>query len=303
MAIIVGRRKEQEDLLEWCRSRKAELICLCGRRGVGKTFLVEKTFRDRLAFSATGSAGGLMRAQLRGFHEALRKYGSCERAMPRDWFEAFWRLRGLLQTPDVVHSREGRRVVFLDEFAWFSTKRSSFLIAFANFWNTWAAWEDDLVVIICVSSTSWIAKHIFENIGSMYNRVTRRMPLSPFTLLEMRELADAMALGWDRTTLLLAHMVFGGIPAYLDLLDRDLSLDENIDALCLDACAPLQQEASRLMEATLGDTPLHRKILGLLASKRTGAHRTEVDERLGTGGSGSLKRALDDLEGCRYVRR
>lgn len=51
-------------------------------------------------------------------------------------------------------SDEGRRVVFLDEFPWFATKQSDFLIAFADFWNSWASKQDDLVVIICESATA-----------------------------------------------------------------------------------------------------------------------------------------------------
>jgi len=302
MALIIGRRQEQAKLREWCRSRKAELICVYGRRRVGKTFLVDKTFRNRLAFSVAGSEEKRMRTQLKAFHDALRAYGGGERAVPQDWFEAFRRLRAILQSPDVIRSEEGRRVVFLDEFPWFATKRSDFLAAFANFWNAWASWQDDLVVIICGSATSWIIKNIFENTGSMYNRVTRQLYLAPFTLRETQEMADSMGMGWGHDSILMTYMVFGGLPYYLDMLERSQSLAQNIDSLCLDVTAPLRREVPNLMEATLGDTPLHRDILGLLAGTRKGIHRTEIDERLGTRGSGSLKRALDDLEKCGYVR-
>lgn len=301
MALIVGRRKEQEDLAEWCRSRKAELICIYGRRRVGKTYLVEQTFRGRLAFAATGSEDKRMRTQLRVFHEALRAQGGGERALPKDWFEAFGRLRELLLSPGVPRSEEGRRIVFLDEFPWFATKRSDFLVAFADFWNAWASKQDDMVVIVCGSATSWIIRNLFENTGSMYNRITRQMYLAPFTLRETQEMADALRLGWGREALLVCYMVFGGLPYYLDMLDRRKSLAQNIDTLCLDVRAPLRREVPHLMEATLGDSPLHRDILAMLATRRMGIHRTELEERLGT--SGSLKRALDDLEKCGYVRR
>lgn len=55
MSALIGRRREQDNLYEWCRSTKAELVCVYGRRRVGKTYLVENTFRNGLAFSVTGS--------------------------------------------------------------------------------------------------------------------------------------------------------------------------------------------------------------------------------------------------------
>ena len=75
MARIIGRRKERDDLTEFCRSRKAELVGVYGRRRVGKTYLVENAFRGRMAFSATGSENRRMRTQLRVSHEALRSRG------------------------------------------------------------------------------------------------------------------------------------------------------------------------------------------------------------------------------------
>ena len=303
MPFIIGRKKEQEDLLEYCRSRKAELICVYGRRRVGKTYLIENTFRGRMAFCATGSEDKRMRTQLRVFHEALRSQGCDERAVPTDWFEAFGRLRKLLQMPDVPRTDEGRRVVFLDEFPWFATKRSDFMVAFADFWNSWASKQDDLCVVICGSATSWIIKNIFQNTGSMYNRVTRTMYIAPFTLFETKELADVMHLGWGNDALLLCYMIFGGLPYYLDMLDRRKSLAQNVDALCLDAHAPLRHEVPHLMEATLGDSPIHRDILRLLAGSKAGIHRTEIERSLHLSSGGSLKRALDDLEKCGYVRK
>ena len=75
MGALIGRKKEQEDLEEYCRSSKAELICVYGRRRVGKTYLVETVFRNSLAFSATGSEDKRMRTQLRVFHESLVRFG------------------------------------------------------------------------------------------------------------------------------------------------------------------------------------------------------------------------------------
>ena len=302
MNALIGRRREQADLEEWCRSSKAELICIYGRRRVGKTYLVENTFRNNLAFSATGSEDKNLKAQLRVFHGALRRHGIEAKAAPDDWFDAFDRLRDLLESDTVIRNEDGRRVVFLDEFPWFATRRSAFLTAFADFWNSWASKQSDVAVIVCGSATSWIVKNLFENTGSMYNRITRRLYVAPFTLHETEQMAAALDLGWSRDTILQAYLVFGGLPYYIDMLDRRKSLAQNIDELCFGVHAPLRNEVPHLMEATLSGSPLHRKVLQELSRTKAGMHAAELAERLGIKG-GSLSRTLYDLEKCGYIRK
>lgn len=86
------------------------------------------------------------------------------------------------------------------------------------------------------------------------------------------------------------------------MLDRRLSLAQNIDMLCLDTHAPLRDETPRLMEATLSKSPLHHQVLTLLSQRKAGLHRTKIAEKVGSNGS-TLKRTLDDLEKCGYIRR
>jgi hypothetical protein len=302
MAVIIGRNQERSDLEEYCRSHKAELVCVYGRRRVGKTFLVENTFRGQLAFSVTGSEDKRSSVQLKLFTRALRGAGDDASKSVRDWFDAFDHLRSLLERPDVSRGIRGRRIVFLDEFPWLAGKRSDFLVAFADFWNSWASKQDDLLLIVCGSATSWIVKNLFENVGSMYNRITRRLYVAPFTLRETEQMLDAMGLGWSRATVLQAYLIFGGLPYYLDMLDRRLSLAQNVNVLCLDVRAPLRDEVPRLMEASLADSPLHRLVLQELSQRKKGVHRRELAQRLGDNG-GNLKKALDDLEACGYIRR
>ena len=303
MGLLIGRKTQQADLEEYCHSSKAELVCIYGRRRVGKTYLVENVFANSMAFFATGSEGKRMRFQIKSFHAALKRAGEAHLAAPADWYEAFDRLRILLEADNVVRGPNNRRIVFLDEFPWFATKRSDFLLAFADFWNGWAQAQSDIMVIICGSSTSWIIKNLFDNTESMYNRITRRMYVPPFRLREVEQMAESLRLGWDRNAILECYMVFGGLPFYIDMLDRRKSLAQNIDALCLDVHAPLRGEVPRLMEATLGDSQLHRDILRLLSTSKVGIRRMELAEKLKVGKSGSLQRALDDLEKCGYIRK
>ncbi|MBP5622313.1 MAG: ATP-binding protein [Thermoguttaceae bacterium] len=47
---MIGREQEVGELNRLYAGNKAELVAIYGRRRVGKTFLVDETFADRITF-------------------------------------------------------------------------------------------------------------------------------------------------------------------------------------------------------------------------------------------------------------
>jgi len=293
---------ERRELARIEKSRKSELVCVYGRRRVGKTFLVEQTFRDCFAFRATGVEGGNTRQQLRSFNQRLREQGDLTRTIPRDWFEAFSRLSSVLSRESVPRSPHGKRIVFLDEFPWFATPRSDFLMAFGEFWNRCGTVDGDLVVIICGSATSWIIGNIVENTGSLYNRVTSQIHLEPFSLRTTEQFLSDREFGWSRHQIAECYMVFGGLPYFLELLDGDESFRQNVDKLCLAPTALLRGESKKLLEATLKKSPVYDQILALLSKRRYGMEKQKCEKELGIA-HGTFERATKDLVSCGYIRK
>ncbi len=175
-------------------------------------------------------------------------------------------------------------------------------MAFGEFWNRCGTVDGDLVVIICGSATSWIIGNIIENTGSLYNRVTSQIHLDPFPLRLCEEFSRDREFGWSRQQIALCHMVFGGLPYFLELLDGDDSLRQNIDRLCFAPHALLRGESKKLLEATLKKSPAYESILSLLASRRYGISRQACFERLDIP-AGTFERAVKDLVRCAYVRQ
>jgi len=301
---LIGRRQEQEDFLDWMCSNEPELICVYGRRRVGKTFFVNELLADYYAFDASGLAEGDESVQLREFQAALAEYGDTHRGAPADWWEAFGRLRELLESPSCTRTPEGKRVVFLDEFPWFDTPRSSFMHAFSDFWNRWAQRRSDVKVVICGSATSWILKEVLRAEGSLNRRVTHSLFLAPFTLREVEEfLRVERRIDWSRQQIIDCYMVFGGTPYYLKKLQPRLSLAQNITSLCLSPQAPLKDEARLLLDSTLSNKPLYYKTLGVLGAKKIGLSRRELVEELGVKDGQGFTTVLTGLEECGYIRR
>ncbi|MCI7212532.1 MAG: AAA family ATPase, partial [Bacillales bacterium] len=155
---LVGRKKEIEELENLYNSGKPELVAVYGRRRVGKTFLIDKTFENRLSFRHAGvspddrddSKKGLDE-QLTQFYQSLLIFGSDISKKPTDWNEAFFELEKLL-----MKKNSKRIVAFLDELPWMDTPKSGFIRAFESFWNNWACYRDNVMVIVSGSSNSCI---------------------------------------------------------------------------------------------------------------------------------------------------
>ena len=297
---LISRKAEKRELERCEKSDKSELVCVYGRRRVGKTFLVEQVLGNYFAFRATGVEEGNTRQQLKSFNQRLREHGDTVRTIPKDWFEAFSRLEAILSSEQIPRSPHGKRIVFLDEFPWFATARSDFLMAFGEFWNRYGAATSDILLIICGSATSWIIGNVLENTGSLYNRVTCQIHLEPFTLRESEEFLIDRGFGWSRKQITECQMVFGGLPFFLDLLDGDESLGANIDRLCLSPHALLRDESKRLLEATLRKSPVYGQIVDLLAQHRQGMLKNDCFEALDIP-KGTFTYAVDDLVKCGYV--
>ena len=184
---VIGRKAEIKELKYYADTKKSELVCVYGRRRVGKTFLVEQTFGEYFAFRATGLENGKTRDQLKAFNARLIKHGCKNKSIPMNWFEAFSRLEEVLYGAETIVSQIGKKIVFFDEFPWFDTARSDFMLAFEEFWNRCGTQHGDLLFIICGSATSWIIDNVINDTGSLYHRTTAQIFVKPFTLHETEQ--------------------------------------------------------------------------------------------------------------------
>ena len=296
---IISRKKEKKELEYSEKSKKSELICVYGRRRVGKTFLVEQTFRD-FAFRAVGLEKGTAKQQLKSFGQRLIEYGDDIKTVPKDWFDAFSRLDKILSMESARRSPNGKKIVFLDEFPWFVTKRSDFLVAFEDFWNRKGTLDGDLVCIICGSATSWIIKNVIKNTGNMFQRVTKKICIEPFTLAETESFFKDREFDYSREQIAECQMIFGGLPFFFDLMNTSYSLSRNINRLLFDKDALYRDETRRLLEATVSESPVFGQILSKLAYAKNGIKKSRLQEEIGAS-NGTYSRAIQDLIDCGYI--
>ncbi len=135
-------------------------------------------------------AHGSLAEQLFAFRDSLVRSGAKDVPEFHGWREAFNALEQFI----VAGGTRRKKVIFIDEMPWMDTPKSKFVMWFEAFWNGWCSARKDVVLVICGSATSWIVKKVFRNRGGLYNRVTERIHLEPFTLGESREMCKSMHL-------------------------------------------------------------------------------------------------------------
>ena len=295
---ILGRRDEIKRLDVCLAENQAQLIAVYGRRRVGKTFLINNYFNGRFDFKLTGIYDQPMDLQLRNFAIELSNQTGREQERPKDWMEAFTLLSRFLST----RADSGKIVIFFDEMPWMDTRNSGFLSAFEWFWNSYGSTQDNLVMVVCGSATSWMRVNIDENRGGLYNRLTARIYLKPFSLRETQEYLHSRGIVWSEYDIAECYMVLGGIPYYLSLLRRDMSLSQNVDNIFFRKRAELWDEFQFLYRSLFSDSKACIQIAEALSSSRGGLERGEIIKKTGLPDNGRITTMLKDLEYSGFVR-
>lgn len=296
--MIVGRKEELKRLKEAYNSEYSEFVAVYGRRRVGKTFLIREMFDYQFTFQHTGLAKSNMHKQLSAWKSSIRDAGMKVPASPTNWLDAFEMLKDLVR-----QSSANKKVIFIDEMPWMDTPRSGFVSALESFWNGWASGRKDILLIICGSATSWIINKVIKNHGGLHNRVTCKIPLRPFTLKECEKLTENMKLGWGRKQVLETYMIMGGIPFYWTMLNRELSVAQNIDRIFFGSNALLADEFGELYASLFREPEMYLSIIRTLGKKRVGMTRDELIKEGKLAGGGDVTKVLEDLEYCGFIRK
>ena len=296
--MIIGRKEEQQILHSAVQSENSEFVAVYGRRRVGKTYLIRETFGYKFTFQHTGLAKGNTKEQLFSFAISLRDAGYDDCPIPKSWLEAFSQLSTYLK-----NSTDEKKIVFLDELPWMDTPRSNFISAFEHFWNGWASARKDIVLIICGSATSWIINKVINDHGGLHNRVTKQIALQPFTLKECEMFAKSKGLEMSRYQLAECYMVLGGIPYYWSLLEKGLSLAQNIDKIIFAKNGKLSNEFNQLYASLFKSPEQYIDIVTALGKKKAGMTREEIIAATDKYSNGALSKVLDELEYCGFIRK
>ncbi|HOY11692.1 MAG TPA: ATP-binding protein [Saprospiraceae bacterium] len=296
---LIGRLEPAEKLRQRLRSKNAELVAVLGRRRVGKTFLIKQVLKKEIVFHYTGLHNGTMKENLERFSATLSNAMdlSIRLNTPKNWFEAFDYLRTFI----ITHTTKKKKVIFLDEFPWIATNKSKFLVAFTDFWNSFAADRQDIMVVICGSSASWMIQKVLKNKGGLHNRVTDRIFLEPFDLKETKSFLRNKNIILTDVDIVKLYMAIGGIPYYLEQFQKGESIVQGIDRVCFEKGALLRIEYNELLTSLFDQAEKHQLVIDLLSENPRGLQRAEIMERTKLSSGGGTSSIFEELEVSGFI--
>ncbi|OYT14855.1 MAG: ATPase, partial [Bacteroidetes bacterium 4572_77] len=255
--------------------------------------MIREVYRKNMAFELTGLYEASTKDQLHNFliqlQHSSKRFSSTK--APKNWLDAF---QLLMQYIDGLKNKK-KKVIFIDEFPWIASARSSFLSAFEHFWNTYCTKRNDLIVVVCGSAASFMINKIIKNKGGLHNRITHKIRLMPFNLQEVKQFLLKKNIKLSNYDILQLYMVMGGVPYYLNHIKKGESVAQNIDRLCFSDHGALVDEFNSVFQSLFSNSEVHQRIIRALAKVKKGVSRKKLLEICGIKSGGVFSKALNEL--------
>ncbi len=291
-----GRKQELKVLREENWRKKSMLGVVYGRRGVGKTALVENAYKDDLLWKFEGIENGNTRTQIRYF---LKQLSHCvspdEEFNASDWDEALILLNK--QISFIEKNSLERLVIFFDEFQWLCEMKEKLVSIFKYHWDNFLSKHPKCTFILCGSISSFIVKKVIQS-KALYGRVDLEINLQPLSIPESRFFFEDSIAG---NQILDIHMVFGGIPQYLLELNPGMSLIQNLNEYAFKQTGFFFKEFHRLFISHFASHSIYEKVLRVLAQGKHPLSGLAKKCKVSSGGSFSDR--LHDMELAGFIQR
>ena len=253
--MFMGRRDELSKLDMVFNSGKFECVILHGRRRSGKTALLREFVADKKSV--------FFSAQATSANENLKNLIHCIGIFLHDRVDA----TGALNTFEDAFkcmselAQSDRVVLIIDEY--------QFLVASYRGISELICGQIDkslisgkLMLIICGSSNPVMDSETLGYNSPFHGRRTTQISLSPFSFFEIRRLYS----GFSPYDAAVVYGLTGGVPKYLEFMDPELSIEDNIRCNFFDASSFLFDEPANLLLREIRDPAYYNAILRAIAT-------------------------------------
>lgn len=283
MQNFVDREGEQKQLTSSYESETAEFIVMYGRRRLGKSELVRQTLRGRKDAVYYQAIESTAENQLDNFVETVTAAFPELENVRRDW--------------EVLLEELGKRdaIVIIDEFPFLIEEDESLPSRIQRVWDL-ELQNTGMTLVLIGSSISVMEEKVLAGGSPLYGRRTATIDLGPLSVENARDFFPK----YDPETAIKAWATYGGTPYYLQTIDADRPLAENVQNAILSEQGLLYSEPEFLPRTELRQPNTYFSILRALAHGRR-----KPNEIAGMAGvdSSSLSTYLQKLRRLRLVER
>ncbi|MCB0063828.1 MAG: ATP-binding protein [Caldilineaceae bacterium] len=290
--MFVDRQEELQFLNRLLTRRHpgpGQMILLYGRRRVGKTSLLQHWVAQcGLPYTywvANKESAPLQRrslfAKLMGLAE--------EEAGTFDAWSGFWQWYVQHQ----VTAAE-KRILILDELSYAAEADPAMLSALQHAWDQQLK-QSHQILVLCGSQVRTM-EAMMAHQSPLFGRLTGQWHLQPLPFSALTEFFPT----WSAEERVALYVILGGVPAYLEWLDPDLRLTENIRDVMLSPGSMFLAEPALLLYDEVREPQTYLSILRALA---TGHHTIAEISKACLLERTSVAAYLNRLQELRFVER
>ena len=290
---FVGRDAELRLLDKLWDSPKATLLILYGRRRVGKTRLLTHWLKRHEGVGLYWVAEPTSAFdQLRSFSQAIANFIDPESPPPSDFSYSTWEHAFRQVT---LLSKERRFALFIDEVTYLLDANSDFAGILQKAWDHWLT-DSNLFLALSGSQMGLMQKQILSYQAPLYGRATAQLELQPLPF-SMTNVYFPQYSPADRVAL---YATWGGVPAYWERLEPDLSVMDNLSEQLLPAKSLILDEPRLLLQDFINDP---YNYVGVMRAITYGAQSAgDIMERTGLK-KGHVSKYLSILRDTTFVTR
>ena len=288
--MFVDRRAELaflDAILERQRPTVAQFILLYGRRRVGKTVLLrhwaEQSGVPHTYWAAEKEPAALQRRKLLA---RVLGVAPARSATFDSWADCWQAIAAFLA--------DRRHVLILDEFTYAVAADPAMLSSLQHAWDQ--RFKHSAVVLVLCGSHVHTMETLQARQSPLFGRLTGQWWLQPLPFATLREFLP----GWSAPERMAAYAVVGGVPAYLEWLDPQRSLSDNIQDVILAPGSMFVAEPAFLLYDEVREPSTH---LAILKAIGTGNHTLSEIANAALVGKSHLSAYLARLRELRLVER
>lgn len=159
-------------------------------------------------------------------------------------------------------------IILLDEISWMGGKDPDFAGALKDVWDRLLSQNNQLILILCGSVSSWIQKNILENTGYV-GRISKEFRLKELSIAESAQLLRASNRRASSREIAQVLAVTGGVPKYLEEIAPYKQTIVGLRELCFQPSGLLFGELEFIFSEIFGKkNPIYLEVLENLCEKK-----------------------------------
>ncbi|HKI53040.1 MAG TPA: ATP-binding protein [Anaerolineales bacterium] len=288
--MFVDRQQELfflNNLLDRQHPGPAQMVLLYGRRRVGKTsLLLHWTTQAGIPatyWSAEKEPAALQRRKL---YAALLNMPVNRAPIFESWADVWNAAAELIS--------EQKRILILDELPYAAEADPAMLSALQHAWDHHFK-NSNLILVLCGSQIHTM-ETLLSHQSPLFGRMTGQWHLQPFTFSSLREFLP----DWSVDERVAAYAIVGGVPAYLEWLDPNRNLTQNIREVMLSPGGMFVAEPTFLLYDEVREPNTYLAVIKAIGQ---GAHTLNDISKASLVGKAHLSSYLTRLQELYLVER